>query len=43
MVCARLMGMSEEEFMNSCPIFFNECYQAFMERRSEEVRMLYGG
>ena len=43
MICARKMGMSEEEFWNSCPIFFNECYQVFMERKQEEVRMLYGG
>lgn len=25
------MGMSEEEFMNSCPFFFNECYSYFMK------------
>ena len=23
------MGMSEEEFWNSDPIFFNECYEVF--------------
>ena len=43
MVAARTMGMSEEEFMNSCPIFFNECYRVFVERNLEEVKSLYGG
>ena len=27
MVAARKMGMSEEEFWNSDPIFFNECWK----------------
>ena len=31
MVMARKMGMSEDEFMNSDPIFFNECLEIFME------------
>lgn len=31
MVLARQMRMSEEEFWNSCPIFFNECAEKFME------------
>lgn len=31
MVLARQMGMSEEEFWHSCPIFFNECAEKFME------------
>lgn len=42
MVCAREMGMSEEEFWHSCPIFFNECYQVFSQRKREEMRMIYG-
>ena len=29
LVCARKMGMSEEEFWNSCPIFFNEQLDVF--------------
>ena len=31
MVCAKTMGMSEDEFWNSCPIFFNECFEKYME------------
>ena len=31
MVMARKMGMSEDEFMNSDPIFFNECLEIFMK------------
>ena len=42
MICAREMGMSEEEFWNSDPIFFNECYQIFLEHKNKEVRMKYG-
>lgn len=42
MICAREMGMSEKEFWNSCPIFFNECYEVFVKRRMNEVRNLYG-
>lgn len=42
MVAAREMGMSESEFWNSDPIFFNECYEIFQLRKREEVRMLYG-
>nr|DAI70340.1 MAG TPA: hypothetical protein [Caudoviricetes sp.] len=36
------MGMTEEEFFHSCPIFFNEQYEVFCERKVEEMRMLYG-
>lgn len=37
MVAAKKMGMSEEEFWNSDPIFFNECLEVFIEiRRREE-------
>lgn len=36
------MGMSEEEFFDSCPIFFIECYREFVEEQNEEVRALYG-
>lgn len=42
MVCSKEMGMSEDEFWNSCPIFFNECYNVYMERKTEEMKMLYG-
>jgi len=42
MVVAREMGMSESEFWNSDPIFFNECYEIFLRKKMEEVRMLYG-
>ena len=42
MVAARKMGMSEEEFWNSDPIFFNECFDAFQRDREQEVRALYG-
>ena len=39
MVCAREMGMSEEEFFNSDPIFFNECYEIFKERETRKWQM----
>ena len=38
-VLARKMGMSEKEFWNSCPIFFNECLEKFYELGGGE----YGG
>ena len=31
MVSARKMGMSEEDFWNSDPVFFNECLEVFCE------------
>ena len=31
MVAARKMGMSEKEFWNSDPIFFNECLEVFFQ------------
>ena len=34
--------MSEEEFWNSDPIFFNECYETFCNQKIEELRLLYG-
>ena len=42
MVCARKMGMSEEEFWNSDPIFFNECLEVFtnLERQKEGVSIV---
>lgn len=43
MVCAKEMGMSEKEFWNSCPVFFNECYEAYVEKRKEEMTAIYGG
>ena len=33
MIASKEMGMSEEEFWNSCPIFFNECYSEFKSRQ----------
>lgn len=43
MVAAKEMGMSEEEFFNSDPIFFNECYEIFQDRKRKELMSLYGG
>ena len=43
MVAAGKMGMSEEEFWNSDPIFFNECYEVFQKDRRREVEALYVG
>ena len=37
------MGMSEEEFWNSDPIFFNECYEVLQKDRRREVDALYVG
>ena len=39
-VTAKKMGMSEEEFWNSDPIFFNECLEVFIEiwRKEGELR-----
>jgi len=42
MVMARRMGMSEDEFWHSCPIFFNECLEAFNEQQRKEAEA-YGG
>lgn len=42
MTAARKMGMSEEEFWNSSPVFFNECYEEFQKDRGEEMRAIYG-
>lgn len=42
MIAARKMGMSEEEFWNSDPIFFNECYEVFQKEKRKEVEALYG-
>ena len=39
-ICAAEMGMSEEEFFNCDPIFFNEMYEKFWERK--KVGELYG-
>lgn len=38
MTAARKMGMSEEEFWNSDPVFFNECYEEFQRDRRQEVK-----
>lgn len=42
MVDAREMGMTEEEFFHSCPVFFCEQYEIFKNKRAEEVRAIYG-
>ena len=42
MIAARKMGMSEEEFWNSDPIFFNECYEVFQNEKRKEVEAIYG-
>lgn len=42
MIAARKMGMSEEEFWNSDPVFFNECFEAYQKDREREVKALYG-
>lgn len=34
--------MSEEEFWNSDPIFFNKCYEEYQRQRMQEMRALYG-
>nr|DAL60640.1 MAG TPA_asm: hypothetical protein [Caudoviricetes sp.]DAP22622.1 MAG TPA: hypothetical protein [Caudoviricetes sp.] len=30
MIAAKQMGMSEEEFLNSCPFFFSECFSYYL-------------
>lgn len=40
MVAAMEMGMSEKEFWNSDPIFFNRCYEVYMKK---EMRKIYVG
>lgn len=39
---AREMGMTEDEFFHSCPVFFCEQYEIFREKKAREVRTLYG-
>lgn len=36
MYAARKMGMSEEEFWNSDPVFFNECLDVFVNIESQK-------
>ena len=43
MVDAREMGMTEDEFFHSCPVFFCEQYEIFCEKKARMVRTLYGG
>jgi hypothetical protein len=43
MVDAREMGMTENEFFHSCPVFFCEQYEIFCEKKARMVRTLYGG
>ena len=43
MVDAREMGMTEDEFFHSCPVFFCEQYEIFCEKKARKVRTLYGG
>ena len=40
---AREMGMTEDEFFHSCPVFFCEQYEIFCEKKARMVRTLYGG
>lgn len=42
MTCAKEMGMSQDEFWGSDPIFFNECYEILQERKQRGVIALYG-
>lgn len=42
MVAARMMGMSENEFFNSDPIFFNECLKVWQEVEKKKVGVIYG-
>lgn len=42
LVTAREMGMSEEEFWNSCPIFYNEQLEAYGRRKRELAKALSG-
>lgn len=42
MTAAREMGMSEEEFWNSDPVFFNECYREYQKRQVQKMEALYG-
>lgn len=42
MVCARKMGMSEAEFWNSDPIFFNECLEIFLDIERRKAGTLRG-
>ncbi len=42
MTTAREMGMSETEFWNCDPIFFNECYEAYVNRQIRKAEALYG-
>ena len=42
MVAARMMGMSENEFFNSDPIFFNECLEVWQEVEKKKVGVIYG-
>lgn len=42
MVCARKMGMSEAEFWNSDPIFFNECLEIFLDIERRKAGTLSG-
>lgn len=42
MVAARMMGMSENEFFKSDPIFFNECLEVWQEVEKKKVGVIYG-
>ena len=37
MVVARKMGMNEDEFWNSDPVFFNECLEVFDKMEKQKV------
>lgn len=40
MVDAREMGMTEEEFFHTCPVFFCEQYEIFCEKNRDEQNAL---
>lgn len=36
MIAAREMGMNENEFWNSCPFFFQDCYIEYQKRQAKK-------
>lgn len=40
MVVAKEMGMSDEDFWDSCPIFFNERMEEFYKMKEEKIKGL---
>ena len=41
MTCAREMGMTEDEFWKSDPVFFNECLEKFYERKKKMIESIF--